>query len=529
MMRESSLDLKNIDLVRDKDMWCDEMIYATVATCLNRHYELMFYDFWNFQYIEEPGLSASQRVQYFNPNMKDNLTKYHGIIINSFDASNKPLMLKTIREQLTQNKPCKITFDAYYSTWVPDDERQNHQELPFLVIGEAEDKSGFILRDPHNNDVLKKPVVLKTDDLLKGCRGYEIFSVSDQNYGIDNLEDFIHSTAKMIRSYNMFENLKKYSNSIRSNLNFSEEIEGVKDPQQALIISEIIMLARSREFYTSMLNYLANTYADGELLKIAENFSVVSGIWHMAKASLLKGFYHKCFDQTDCDKLAEKLDEISDCENSICRLMEKYKSLDDKQSQDRNSVEGNRISIVTTVDLKPYFNGKGCFHQAISTSPADFTGVSEYLLVDSKYSEKIIRVDDSAVFQFPEIISGRNDNLTCNGQTIKFEKGNYNHIYFLASCEFDDFSAMFTLQYVDGEEDVTVSISNFWDEKPMYDDKIALSVKKVYIKAEEAHIDDRLYNLYYSKRKIDPERRLVGIKLPDCPNMHILGITLDRI
>lgn len=102
---------------------------------------------------------------------------------------------------------------------------------------------------------------------------------------------------------------------------------------------------------------------------------------------------------------------------------------------------------------------------------------------------------------------------------------NYSNIMILASAVFGNFIDQIKLNFSDGKmEDVVINISEWWSDKPVYDEQIAWN-GPVY-KKKEGIFGYTFANIYSLNRLINRKGMIESITLPDCPYIHIFAITL---
>ena len=184
------------------------------------------------------------------------------------------------------------------------------------------------------------------------------------------------------------------------------------------------------------------------------------------------------------------------------------------------------------IDLFSYFNNDGISYDT-DRSNGDFDGNGKTFpaedLPDSRSVVSYYGVD----FLFPDKSDGKMNNITLEHQSIHVPPGNYQKIYVLGVSEGGSFEESVMLRYADhGSERAALGLSS-WHRgyKLIYGESIAIRSFGLHAHGKEFLTDELgvIYGIWFQSLRVDPQRKLVEIGLPDNPCMHIFAMTLRPV
>lgn len=141
--------------------------------------------------------------------------------------------------------------------------------------------------------------------------------------------------------------------------------------------------------------------------------------------------------------------------------------------------------------------------------------------------EGVLRAGDME-FWFPELADGAKDNIACSGETITAPEGRYVRIMVLGCGDEGSFSEKMVVNYQDGTvEEIYLEFSCWWLPTD-YNETIACTGKLTSRLTGKVHITTHFARLYAQSYPLRYQDRIKSITLPDCPNLHIFGISLGE-
>jgi len=192
-----------------------------------------------------------------------------------------------------------------------------------------------------------------------------------------------------------------------------------------------------------------------------------------------------------------------------------------KMSIDKRS-EYQYIDLMDSLNSKCFVNNIDNIDNIDSMLLGDFIENGELICADSLVNEKFIELDDMK-FMLPQIIPDKYDNISCCSNSVKISYNNsVDNIMLLGFSEWGNYTEDIIVKYRDyNDERISVSFNNL-TFLPKHSEKIIWEGKKV-------HVNKKIYNkacLFGICRTPKINEPITEIILPDCPNMHILAITI---
>ena len=103
--------------------------------------------------------------------------------------------------------------------------------------------------------------------------------------------------------------------------------------------------------------------------------------------------------------------------------------------------------------------------------------------------------------------------------------GNYTILHLLGASEQGNYEAPLTLQYADGDEEVTLALSD-WCQQPRYGEAVALDYPQR--RGASGAVESLNCRIFAQTVALDGGRELLGVSLPDRETMHVFSLTLER-
>jgi hypothetical protein len=504
---------------------CFENLLVTISKHFNRNFELMFSDSWNFDYLSiEPNssLRIGDRIAISNNSIKL-LTQYHGIQINGMTTFNINTFLSTLEIELSQNKPVILLTDSYYTPWHPEYQKE-HFNHTFLVFGFNEKDYSFHCFDgwPYTEDA-----ILTLSNLEKGIEGYITCTVQNYNNTEPGWKELLINSINKHEINQTFDKIRQFGNDIKNNLDIVCEMKDhsfISSP----IIGKIRKVSMNRMQFSTFLAYLADKYNVSDLHNLSEKFNVLASRWKLISLSLSKVVIK--LDYTLKMIIYEKIIEAAKFEEE---LADEIKEIVFRENDNHTVIPSCKPTLIKyekydtlCLSLDKYYNNNGIGNVISYQCKANFT-INQFFFPDDSFKTTSLNVNNM-IFRLPRIRDDLNDNISCNGELISEDIGNYNTLMLLGCAEFGDYTDIVKIYYADGNtEDIYISFTD-WNKPPLFNEKVALigkCVQKVdssaYIYKEKVHIFAKEYNL-------SNNNEIIGIQLPDCPKIHLFAISLGR-
>jgi hypothetical protein len=185
------------------------------------------------------------------------------------------------------------------------------------------------------------------------------------------------------------------------------------------------------------------------------------------------------------------------------------------------------IKNQVVVDLFSLLNNEGFGGSLAESCEADLTGKGEYFLTRGLPMEHEWVIDGMR-FRFPDIKDGANDNVSCRGQVVTVPSGYYTSIMLLECSEWGNYCEVLEVEYEGGEkEEIRITMSD-WSNSPGSEEKKAWSGNAAARMRDGVKLWDFTASIFAAQYPLDQNRKAVSLKLPDCPNMHLFGVTLGE-
>lgn len=128
-------------------------------------------------------------------------------------------------------------------------------------------------------------------------------------------------------------------------------------------------------------------------------------------------------------------------------------------------------------------------------------------------------------FIFPCKEDGHNNNIECYNNVINFQSGYYKSIYFLGSCDNGSFKEKINLIYEYVQDIFFLPMTDWVAENPLFGELKAVNCTHVH--SSQKDLFKLKPKIWMQRVKINPDNKLVKIRLPDNPCLHIFSITLE--
>ncbi len=527
-----------IEMYKIAGMKCFDMAQAMASLYYNRNYELMFLDCWNFEYNESQPLQEDIIGKYISQgkcNINENLLKFHGIETIEVKSIEKKQIFNYIMDKLHSNMPVFLWYDQYYMPWTKEIRRQELLRYNgyIMIIGYDISQQFFYCIDIHGT---QKREILPWKDFMDfvytqqsiNCYIYMKRPINCEinvEYYLSHLKEQVEDTKKDY--FNLFQQMHNAAAEIKQQFNFEQEIKYTIEfinkqltaPTQVPMVTALIDVARMRSLYALSLTYIGKKVNDTEFIDFANQFRLLYAEWQMLVSILIKAFYKKDFKDLQ-NKIADGIVKIAREEEKVYYKMV-HKDKDIKLPlKKENSNKSNINKTYVYCDLKEYINNCGFKTKYLERQQADFDGLGNYFICCENLKEislKNIRYKLNIDIY---------DNIKCKAQTILVEKALYKEIGILGACDSGGFFGKLEIFYDDKHKEEQIFGLGEWRfEKCEFGEQVIWVGDRYYF----GNVNDEEKGYLFSYIiKLHSNRQIEQIKLPDCPNMHIFGITLIR-
>lgn len=501
---------------------------------LGRRHELSYSETWRFRFrsFEEDIPSG---FDSFNTNQYKLLEKYHGIRMVKHDITDPKEMYPLLEQELSLNRPLMIFVDSF---WLPWDVCYQINHTPghfFYALGYDKETGDIYCSDGSSSAKGTLPKENYINGFKPTCYTFPVVGedISSQVEWRDiikaNLEELVDDTHDSFDEMVVFaQKLKEFVNQMNT-----ENEKACYDKLYDICIG-LDYASINRKLYAIVLNYLAVQKSD--LSDISQEITMSAYKWAQARHVVLKGLAAHNLKNV-IDKVYIRITDIAEEEKRIAnKLKELYQYAGSRLSV-KTDVETTVSSVISEkvfvqpMEIAPYFNNKGLSYDFYKGS-ANLTGLGSYIQFEEPVGGKLI-TSDQMTFRLPIIADGREDNISCMGQIIDIPRGKYSGIQLLGCADWGEHVENLIIYYEDGQTDsITFGFADHykfdsWNKTLNFNQKIVLKGRPIECKSGTAKYMDRDANIYgscfYFKRK---DAFINRLKLPDCPNIHILSISM---
>jgi hypothetical protein len=212
------------------------------------------------------------------------------------------------------------------------------------------------------------------------------------------------------------------------------------------------------------------------------------------------------------------------------------------QSLNRVEVTGDRLNFA---DLTPSYNLDGVT-DADNRQNGDFNGAGEtfpselvppfadmtiapatlWMTVGKSGPDSPRRI----AFRWGPKEPGAKNFIACRGQRIYLGKssGQCATLHLLAATSSKNFPSSLRLIFEEPtgtSEDQYAFFASPWDGKPQYGEEVAFVSRRRHTRSG---VEDRPVQLYHYTLRVRQPRKLIGLQLPNAPDLKIAAITLER-
>lgn len=515
---------------------CFADIVASVAGWLGRDYELMFSECWSIRFNSLGDRShLGERIGVEKNNGLNLLKQYHGIQFIYKNIEDVNSALEIIKRELIDGRPVIGIVDAYWVPWDDVFQKLHSSGHFFLIVDIDKLRNDLTCVDGY---FMQKDVIIPRGNFATGFKN--LMTVSILNDRQNDLYKIINSAAKSFMGDN------KSKNSVKAIYDFAEEIEKINDLEQEItgydgywstpLWTAFNEIVKGHVQFATTLRYIARKIPalTLKLMEVSERVLQMSEQWFVVRGMIGKAVVVK-EPKLIINRLSNKIKNIAYEEEIVAQellmiVQEKTNLLNKNAVVVNNSsciLEGIKTQDMIYADLTQYFNNDGFSNHLSFTCSADLTGFGYCFSMQGLPVDETWEIEGMK-FKFPTIAEEQNNNISCLSQLIPIPVNNYSYFMILMCAEFGDFVSQLEIMYDNGKiESIPMCVTE-WNSLPKFGEVIAW--KGNIIKRVESSIK-LIESPHYIFAKVYPLNSnllLSGIRLPECPNIHVFSITVCK-
>lgn len=509
---------------------CREDTIVSVASWLQRDHELMYAESWGFSFDIQQWSSKGKLSSCLSPefgNMLPLLAQYHGIDIRIVENLCFQDTVDLVARELAESRPVIIELDTYFCPW--DSGFHNyHYPHTNLIVGYDEANRMYSLIDCFYQ---KQDIKISSEN----CFSYDsnrvaLFRCSTLPEPIADWRTIIQRAAKRMRVQEQkdhsFHQMRSLAAILEQSPDLNEEFKHYEHIWMAPLLSVLSAISNGRRQFAAVLQYLSTRQQEQDFHEMVNELHYAASQWSILLSMVTKSYYSPR-DRSLLHRAADKLRWIADKEEKIAGQllsMCEEKAIGQK-TLSKNIIVGpiNDQADIKFVELSEYYNNKGFDSSLSDESKADLTLMGDYFLADDPPVEWKI---EGMKFSLPVLNCSDNDNISCAAQSIRIPAGHYSALALVGCSECGSYSDQIELVYEDRSASFLPIAFTDWYMVPLYGEKIVWSGRAASRKNGKIQINESQVRVFTQKYALDTTRKIVGMRLPDCPNLHIFSMTL---
>lgn len=261
-----------------------------------------------------------------------------------------------------------------------------------------------------------------------------------------------------------------------------------------------------------------------DITDACEKMAYWAGKWNLVKVILIKAYYKKDYSQDVMKKIATIISDIASGEKKLYEQLVNVELnvFKKKNSRYLENIDGkNQKMQAITIELSKLYNNAGIVI-AGSDKEADMTGLGAYIEYE-KEQLLMTKLEFQDKYNLIEIAQNVLDNISCQEQEIEIPRSIYNRLNILGCSDYGNFSDYITICYEDEMEKVLIQLSSWINKQPQFNDKIYCTGKLLETTVRLHQSSGTLFTQSLNLKN----KRVVSIKLPNCPAMHIFSIYFE--
>lgn len=512
------LDIKPIS---DPILNCVDNALISVVSWYGRRYEMIYSDTWSFDFIDAvDNETIGSRLFSGNRTTIDFIKDYCNVNAIQHSMNDINDFFNIIISELNNNKPVLMRAGS-----------KNYPRA-LLVVGFNEKEKGIYYLEPAiSTDT--EPFYFDTDKFNTIREQYLTFNVEDyKGFNIDSegFMNHLENTALNLLNSDMFNKIKKFSGALKNIDLIVKEFKQSDDANDMRLVEEPHVIGIGRKKFAYFIEHFSNKFNTPGLLQISNSLTEVGDKWEIVRALLTKMLFITN-KQDVADIIVNKVSSLAEEEEKIASELldlcikgnlKANKININKNMSNCNDTKNLSINNYYYVDLSTIFNNKGF---GSIDEAADFDNNNYFFLRNGLPDDSRIDIDKIS-FKVKNCINEM-DNVFCLNQTVTVQKRTYSSIMLLGCTENGNYTGELEIIYDDNSTQIIpVRFTDWWSSFPIYNEKIAWSGNCARLKDGEFSAMPNNVSLFAQIFKVDNNKKICKIKLPESPNIHIFAITL---
>lgn len=512
------------------DMPCYDQALVCYAKVHNRRYEMIFGGSWGFEYREEASpKKIGERIRSRAVLNMNYLKRYHGIEVIKKEVREDENLLTILEDELVKGNPVMIFVSTYYFPWNEHYKKfENNLPHAMLAVGVDWEMQCIYCVD---NMYQQQNAKLTFADLSAGNNGkyWLIRCLPEYEKDIDVEEVFHYSISKLKRNSEELQDILdiyRLAEAMRKDFDFKNEIDNTHggiwiEP----IIFNIGGIMADRANYARLLDYIVEQREDSNIKRAKENMDKIALDWNQIRGLLIKGYYMED-GKSLVERISCRLEKVAELEEKTVDILENWRERaelpDTKMCMESKEPELDKLDYIP---LQEIFNNQcfGIYND--KPSVAGIGGMRYFFYWEERVKEENWKLHNMSFYHRP--ISGReSDSVKCNGQVLRVLGEEYDVIMLMGYGDLSSFEDELEIQYEDGTcEAVKIEVPDSCIPNPYIKNSMLWNGRCGFIDDIEEHAWD--VGIYAKKYSIT-RKPLTGIKLPVCPNIILLAVSLGK-
>ncbi|OBZ15002.1 hypothetical protein A8L34_14070 [Bacillus sp. FJAT-27264] len=537
-------DIDKITFIQTHDMTCMDAVVATLGTWWGRGYEMVYSKSWDFDFQEDPenSLLVGQRICLKEDvSSQSLLEEFHGIQSQSYFFTNVGDTIEFLIKELALGHPLITIFDELYLPWATKSKDEDLNRKGFLLLLDYnKDNGSFTFIDVHSS----KKIHSLPYNIVKN--GIESFSTG-MGEGHWHITSFIRMDAwnpsvewkvtlrEIVQSLRIknashrdaFESIDLFAESIK-NVDLNLEVQDIQDYESYYfsdLCANLREATRRRKLFSLSLDYMFKRTKIDELQMLSNYMAQAASKWQVSLSVLSKAVLQKDLNSEKRTKIADLLHDACSIERNVADRMESIQYLTEvlvTADKEYSTLEQNNNSRVF-VNLKGYFNNRGMGNDKIF---ADFDGNARGFILEEEVENSFLRKENME-FWIPHYETTDEDNIICASQVIIPPKESFDNISILCCGEWGHYFEKIIIQYCDGDQqELFVNFYEWTLSTSLSNDTQIFKGSSIDQSNDEHWGAAYLFGQSY---KLNGDKELLNILLPDSPHSHIFSITLEKV
>ncbi len=512
--------LEDIELQTIQGFSCYEGLIYSIGMWQGRRMGLLFGDCWNFTYSTALEPLVGERVGWGYERLSEKCDHRKLLSVEVLAPDEKGVF-----EGLARQLPVLLDIDTYYCPWHADYHRRSNSHI-CLAIGPSGD-GGVIC---HDALPFFRRVPLGKEDLRSGCKRATILTVCPVEEPTNIIDWVRESVVKVESSLDAnaslcaLDALQVFAADIAALHDLTGEFAPFSQVWEAPLWANLTMIECGRRQFSIFLDEVAQCTGDDRYTTTAVKFASLAVQWNV----LVKGLYADYYagGVLRSDSIALRLARISAEERGLAKEL-RVCLTEQRREKIVRATPGYSRAERHAIELRAYLNSRGISVDSNNSALADLTGTG--IWIDGATLQMLLQTD---VGLFTDLAIGQpeGDNVICTSQVIAVHAKQVTCFHFLGCSEWGDSAGELFVEGTDGQYRVFHLRFTNLSEAPRYGETV---VYRGSLAANSTRHQSSSFqtigNLLHQAVSFPNPMDVARIVLPNCPNMHLFAITVERL